>query len=77
MIEVRYKCKCMGLETSLQLIERDAKREAAEWMEMIVTPAISYDHRTRSPYCRRPAMEYVKIPMDDATGAIGAKTKPN
>lgn len=76
MIEIRYKCFCMALEVGVHVIPRDPKRDVVEWMQQIVEPTLSYDHTTRSPHCRRTSMEYAKIPVDPASDAIGAKTRP-
>jgi hypothetical protein len=75
MAEVLYKCLCMGSEAAIQVVDRDPTGDIVEWIERIVTPSISYDHTRRSPYCRRTAMEYAKLPVDEATGSIGAKPR--
>lgn len=64
MIEISYKCKCMSAEAKVSVIPRDPKRDVVEWMQTIVQPTLGYDHKTRSPGCTRPAMEYAKIPID-------------
>jgi len=73
MIEVKYRCGCMAAEAALLVIPRDPKRDVAEWIDGPLMAAVSYDHKTRSPFCRAVALEYLKIPADDPTGAIGVK----
>lgn len=76
MLEIRYKCLCMGAEAVVHVVERDPARDVVEWMEEIVQPSIAYDHRRRSPKCRRAKMEYAKIPVDPISEAVGSKTRP-
>lgn len=76
-MKVIYKCRCSKAEIEIDVVERDPQGDIADWLEGIVTPAVSYDHRRRARFCREPKMEYVKLPMDPATGAVGAKTEPN
>ena len=68
-----YKCHCMARERQIDVTDRASGSEIAEWMDCIITPAISYDHRNLNRLCRAASMEYVKIPMIPDQ-EIGVKT---
>ena len=73
MIEVKYKCRCMKDEAGVFVVPRDPNRDVVQWIDGPVMAAITYDHTTRSPFCRAEKLDYLKLPLDEQGLAIGAK----
>lgn len=73
MIELRYKCRCMDAEASIQVPERQEAEDIIQWMNLVVQAAIYLDHRRRSPSCKTTEMEYAKLPMPENAPFIGGK----
>jgi hypothetical protein len=71
-IDIRYKCRCLDVEVSFQMRERQPDEEIVVYMEH-VQRAIGVDHTNRSPQCTAAAMEYAKVPVvgDTIGGAEG------
>jgi hypothetical protein len=72
MMDVTYKCACMSKEATVVVPDRHPKGDLMEWMEL-VQHCIGVDHRARSPICVATAMEYAKIPFDEAAPGLGMK----
>lgn len=77
MIEIKYKCRCMKAEAAVFVVPRDPARNVVEWIEGPVMSAVGYDHTTRSPFCRAEKLDYLKLPVNEQSQAIGAKPTPN
>ena len=76
MIDIRYKCKCMAGEATVQVLERPTGSDLLLWMG-VVQATIGMDHGARNPKCRSETMEYAKIPVDENAGGIGEKPQLN
>lgn len=63
-MKVLYHCKCMkkGEEREVEVMSRDPEVVVTAWLNTVVRPAISKDHREKSPTCQRKKMDYIKIP---------------
>lgn len=70
-MKICYKCACMAAEAEIEVMGRPAGGDILDWMQGVVQPSISVDHRARSPHCRAAALEYAKIPLDEAAPGIG------
>lgn len=68
---VKYKCRCMKEEREIVVTDRVSGTDIKEWVDMVVTPSISYDHRVRNCLCFAKSMEFVKIPVNEQTGEAG------
>jgi len=64
MKEIIYKCACMKEERTLHVRYRGATEDIVHWMQAVVQPAITNDHRQHAPLCTRTEMEYAKIELD-------------
>jgi hypothetical protein len=71
-IALTWKCRCMLEEAVVDVRARARGDDIAEWMEEVVTPAISRAHRARSPLCVSPAVEYLKLPVPPGGGPVGS-----
>lgn len=60
-----YLCDCLREEASFQVAARARDQDVSDWMKNEVTPALSADHRRRSPLCLRPSVKYLKIPAPE------------
>lgn len=70
-MDIIYKCACMPVEVTLSIMARPDGGDIVDWVENCLGASVAVDHRARSPRCRARAMEYVKIPVDDAAAGIG------
>lgn len=70
-MRVFYKCKCLGAEQAVDVPDRLPSFDVADWVGGIVAQCVAFDHSQRSPMCRRSAMQYVAIPMDNHAPGIG------
>lgn len=70
-MKILYKCFCMAVEAEIEVMDRPARGDLLDWMQNAVQPSIGVDHRARSPHCRAAALEYAKIPLDEAAPGIG------
>jgi hypothetical protein len=68
-VELRYKCRCMAAEVSVQMRERGKVEPIERYMHAIQSE-LSVDHARRSPLCVAGKMEYVKLPVEPGE-AIG------
>jgi hypothetical protein len=75
MIEIKFKCKCMVEESTVNVRYRYLSEDVAHWMKRVVQPALTYAHTEVSPRCKNTEMEYAKIPLGGAHG-IGTKLRP-
>lgn len=75
MIAIRYKCACMAEEATVQVRERQEGTDIVDWVEGVMGLALAADHKRRSPDCRRPRTEYVKIPAPENAPFIGGSPK--
>lgn len=76
-VEIRYKCRCLTEEVTLQALERRETEDIGNWMNLVLTPSIYLDHRARSPTCEAVEMEYAKVYLPPDGGPIGSAFKPN
>lgn len=70
-MDVRYKCRCMANEVTIDVHDREEGEDVVDWMKGCVVVEVSLDHGNRSPLCQERKMEYVKLPYDSETGRIG------
>jgi hypothetical protein len=73
-MDIRYKCKCMKDEATLNVPDRRQNADLGDWMNML-SVCISTDHRALSPLCMRTEMEYAKIPMPENAPGVGMPPK--
>jgi len=71
---ISYRCACLVEEVTLTVPARLESADVVAWLDEVVRPAITADHRRRSPGCRTATSEYVKIHMDPETQRIGDPT---
>jgi hypothetical protein len=64
-----YSCTCMKGEVSFEMPARGDGQDTADWMKHDVTPALSADHRRRSPLCVSKMVQKLKIPNPEADKA--------
>lgn len=76
-IKLLYKCSCIASERVVEVRNKASDEDVVEWMEDLVTPAVSADHSKRSPHCRAFALEYLKIPVPENAPGIGEAPKYN
>lgn len=69
---VTYKCKCMNDPHQVTVPDRTIEQTASEWLGGPCRTAITCDHCQISPDCNEPAMQWVNIPVNAATGYIGS-----
>ena len=70
-MKIWYKCVCMEAEAEIEVMDRPNGGDILDWMRGVVQPSIGVDHRARSPRCQAQALEYAKIPLDEAAPGIG------
>lgn len=70
--QLRWKCRCMQDEAPIDVRARARGDDIADWMENVVTPAVTKAHRERSPLCRATALEYLKLPVPEGGGPVGS-----
>lgn len=70
---VTFKCACMMSEGTFDVRHRRTGEDIADWMKE-VQRRLGFVHRKRSPLCRAPTVEYVKLEIEDGT-PIGAPKK--
>lgn len=70
-VKIRYKCACLQDEVAIDIEARRPHQDIAEWMENVVTPALTKDHRQRSPICQATAVEYLKLAVPEDGRRIG------
>ena len=75
-MNVTYKCRCMPAERTIPVTTRVEGGGIGEWMEAVVVPAVSYDHRNRNPLCRATALEYLRMPVEEGS-EIGTQPTRN
>ena len=68
MFPLVYKCECMNGERTVFVAHRHAGEDIVKWMQNIVTPAVTDDHKIVSPKCKSTTMEYVKLPLNERPG---------
>lgn len=76
-VSIPYKCQCMNEEAVVLVPFRRKDENVIQWMDACVGPALSLDHRFRSPDCRSTKMEYAKIPLPENAPYLGAKPEMN
>lgn len=74
---VLYKCACMPAEVSLEVPNRRADQDVADWVENTMGAVIGADHCRRSALCIRSKMEYAKIHVPENAPFIGGAPKLN
>lgn len=76
MIPVQYWCNSCGVRGATVIVrERFMTENVVEWLEGAVTPAISIDHRHKSPLCDAEKMTQVKIPLAGDGSRVGDPVK--
>lgn len=73
MITVLYKCRCMDAEAAVRVRFRAADEDMADWMGLVVQPAVRMDHVARSPKCDADKIQYAKIWRPENEPFIGGK----
>jgi hypothetical protein len=73
MLDVRYKCHCMGEEVEVLVPPRPEGADIAIWMSLL-SATLALDHNVRSPNCKAETMEYVKVPLVEGLG-VGMEQK--
>jgi hypothetical protein len=74
VVEFLYKCSCMPRERAFYVRERLPNESIIDFMDKAVRPALSIDHRSRSPLCAATRLEYLKMPVDENKPIGAAKT---
>lgn len=65
LVELLYKCACMEQERAFYVRERRQDEDIGAFLEKIVQPALTNNHRSRSPLCAAKTLEYLKMPIED------------
>lgn len=73
-IKLTYKCKCMREEVTFECASRREGESVTDYM-VFVQIAVTADHRTRSPLCISPALDYLKMPIEDNKGIGEVSTR--
>jgi hypothetical protein len=64
-IRCLYSCDLCGLnDVAVDVPVRAAAEGVVEWIEGVCLPAVSGDHRARSPACRTERLQRLKIPVE-------------
>jgi hypothetical protein len=72
MIEIRYSChECGIVDAGVTVRFRESTEAVVAWMRQVVEPALSADHRARSPHCCPETLSEVKIPVPAGTDYVG------
>ena len=71
MVDVRYKCRCMLVEASVDVPERGPTEDVVHYVTQTMGGVISADHFQRNPYCRAREMEYAKIYLPTGSNRVG------
>lgn len=74
---IRYKCRCMKDEREIVVTDRVKGSDIGAWMQLVVTPSLTYDHGAISRNCYQGKMEYTKIPLNEETGEVGVQETRN
>jgi hypothetical protein len=67
----------MKEEQTFYVLDRSPDESILHWMELVVRPALNMDHKNKSPFCIRGAVEYLKIPFPEGANFLGEKPKMN
>lgn len=76
-VVVRYKCRCMTEEASVDVRYRGEHEDVKDWIVVVMSAALIEDHKRRSPLCRSTTMEYVKVPMPENSPMLGGRPVVN
>lgn len=58
-------------EVSLDVDARRPGQEINEWLDGVVIPAFTADHKKRSPLCQATKLDYLKLPVPEDGCRIG------
>jgi len=74
-VEARYTCDKCGLKNVAVEVPARGPEDVVAWLEKIVAPRLSSDHREKSPFCRITHFTQVWLPIPLGGGRIGEVTK--
>jgi hypothetical protein len=76
-MKLLWKCYCINAEAELEVSDRRQDEDLLHWMDDVIKPALTREHRRVNSLCLSQTMEYVKLPLDEAAPGIGQKPQIN